>query len=102
MKAGRVLLPLERLELTGGTGQVQGPAFKAGIPEVQQYARLLGGGILADYRNSEKLLKLKLLFADNTFFDVFSFRLIHGDPKTALKELNSVVITEETALRSEE
>ena len=85
--------------LTGGTGQVQGPAFKAGIPEVQQYARLLGGGILADYRNGEKLLKLKLLFADDTFFDVFSFRLIHGDPKTALKELNSVVITEETALK---
>jgi putative ABC transport system permease protein len=85
--------------ITGGTGQVQGPAFKAQVPEIKEYVRLLGGGISADYRNSEKLLKLKLLFADETFFDVFSFQLIHGNSATALKELNSVVITEEAALK---
>jgi putative ABC transport system permease protein len=85
--------------ITGGTGQVQGPAFKTEVPEVLEYARLLGGGIFSDYKANEKLLKLKLLFADDTFFDVFSFKLIHGNPKTALKELNSVVITEATALK---
>lgn len=85
--------------VTGGTGQVQGPAFKAQVPEVKEYARLLGGGIFADYRNSEKVLKLKSVFADDTFFEVFSFSLIHGNPKTVLKELNSVVITEEAALK---
>lgn len=85
--------------VSGGTGQVQGPAFKAQVPEILEYTRLLGGGISADYRTNEKLLKLTLLFADDTFFDVFSYKLIHGDPKTALKELNSVVITEATALK---
>jgi putative ABC transport system permease protein len=85
--------------ISGGTGQVQGPAFKAKVPEVLEYTRLLGGGIFSDYRANEKLLKLKLFYADDTFFDVFSFTLIHGDPKTALKELNSVVITEATALK---
>ena len=85
--------------ISGGTGQVQGPVFKAQVPEILEYTRLLGGGIFSDYRANERLLKLKLLYADDTFFDVFSFKLIHGDPKTALKGLNSVVITEATALK---
>lgn len=89
----------DQATISGGTGQVQGPFFKARIPEIQQYARIMGGSIYSDYRTDQKLLKLKLLFADETFFDVFSFKLIHGDAKTALKELNSVVITEETALK---
>jgi putative ABC transport system permease protein len=81
----------------GGTGQVQGPAFKAQVPEIVNYTRLLGGGITSDYHSGEKLMNLKTVFADDTFFDVFSFNFIHGDPKTALQELNSVVITEQTA-----
>jgi putative ABC transport system permease protein len=28
--------------VTGGTGQVQGPAFKAQVPEIVNYTRLLG------------------------------------------------------------
>jgi putative ABC transport system permease protein len=35
--------------------------------------------------------------ADTTFFDVFSFQLIKGDPKTALKDVGGLVITEEMA-----
>ena len=85
--------------ITGGTGQVQGPTFKAQIPEIKEFVRLLGGGIFAEYRHNEKLLKLNSLFADDTFFDVFSFELIRGNSATALKELNSVVITEEAALK---
>ncbi|HZH36147.1 MAG TPA: ABC transporter permease, partial [Flavisolibacter sp.] len=85
--------------ITGGTGQVQGPAFKSQVPEIREYVRLLGGGIFADYRHDEKRLKLRLLFADDTFFDVFSFPLVYGSPATALKDLNSVVITEEAAMK---
>ncbi len=32
----------------GGTGQVQGPAFKNGVPEVESYVRILGGDIYSD------------------------------------------------------
>jgi putative ABC transport system permease protein len=85
--------------LTGATGQVQGPAFKAQIPEVVKYTRVLGGGITSDYNAGEKVLKLKTLFADDTFFDVFTFKFIHGNPATALNELSAAVITEETALK---
>jgi len=35
--------------------------------------------------------------ADSSFFKVFDYEFIHGDPNTALKEDNAVVLTEESA-----
>ena len=35
--------------------------------------------------------------ADSTFFKVFDYEFIHGDPTTALKEDNALVLTEESA-----
>ncbi len=83
----------------GGTGQVQGPAFKAAVPEVLDYVRILGGDIYGEMRHEHTTLKLQLLFADSSFFHMFSFPLLQGDSATALRELNSVVLTERTALR---
>jgi putative ABC transport system permease protein len=37
--------------------------------------------------------------ADSAFFKVFDYKFVHGDPKTALKEDNAIVLTEETALK---
>jgi putative ABC transport system permease protein len=86
-------------QMSGGTGQVQGPAFKAAIPEVEENVRVMGGAIFGDIRTDQKAFKLQLLFVDDNFFNVFSFKLIHGNPKTVLKDVGSVVITEETALK---
>ena len=36
----------DNIETIGGTGQVQGPAFKAGVPEVKSYVRVIGGEYL--------------------------------------------------------
>ena len=36
---------------------------------------------------------------DSTFLDVFTFSMVKGNPRIALREPNSVVITEETAQR---
>jgi putative ABC transport system permease protein len=88
-----------KVTTSGGTGQVQGPAFKAQVPEVLQYARLMGGDIYGDVRHESKAFKLQLLFVDSTFFDIFSFKLLRGDAATALNNVNSVVITERTARR---
>ena len=82
---------------TGGTGQVQGPAFKAAVPELKQYVRVFGGAIFNDIRTEDKNLKLRPLFVDPAFFEVFTFRLLHGDSKTALRDVNAVVVTESTA-----
>ncbi|MEP2026696.1 MAG: ABC transporter permease [Reichenbachiella sp.] len=44
-----------------------------------------------------KKLVLSGLWASNGFFDVFTFPMIEGDPRTALAESNSLVLTETTA-----
>ncbi|MEO7045821.1 MAG: ABC transporter permease, partial [Ferruginibacter sp.] len=84
---------------SGGTGQVQGPAFKAGVPEITDYTRIFGGGIASDVRAGDKSLRLQILFADDNFLNLFDFPLLHGDPQTVLKDLGSVIITEATAIK---
>lgn len=81
----------------GGTGQVQGPAFKDGVPEVASYLRVLGGDIYSNVAAENKTLQLQPLFVDDNFFDVFTFHLLRGNPKTVLSDISSVVITENTA-----
>ncbi len=39
----------------------------------------------------------KILFADSTLFDVFSFKLLEGDPKNALSGLDKMVLSASTA-----
>jgi putative ABC transport system permease protein len=86
-------------QLSGNTGQLQGPVFKAQVPEIVDYSRVMGGDIYGDIIANNKVLKQQLLFADESFFRVFSFPLIKGDPATALHDIGSVVITESTALK---
>ena len=87
----------EKLQTIGGTGQVQGPAFKEAIPEVKTFVRVLGGDIYSDVIANEKALHLKPLFVDANFFDVFSFPLLSGNPQKVLTDINGVVVTETTA-----
>lgn len=61
-------------------------------PEVECYTRL--------YQNSESVENLQhekiafhFLMADSTFFRMFSFRLLEGEPSEVLKIANSVVLT---------
>ncbi len=80
-----------------GTGQPQGPAFKEAVPEIADYTRLMGGDIKGDVIANNKTLNLQMLFVDESFFNIFSFPLLRGDPSTALKDISSVVITETIA-----
>src|SRR5829696_4252280 len=57
----------------GGTGQVQGPAFKTSIPEIKSYTRILGGDIYSNVNANNKTIKIRPLFVDNNFLQVFSF-----------------------------
>ncbi len=84
---------------TGGTGQVQGPAFQAQVPGIMHYTRVMGGEIFGDVRHGHNAFKLQLLFVDSSFLDVFTFPLVEGNPRTALQNVNSVIITRKTALK---
>ena len=85
--------------MTGGTGQVQGPAFKAAVPEVMDYTRVFGGAIFDDVRSGDKHLSLQTLFVDDNFLTLFDFRLLSGEPRAVLADMSSAVISESAALR---
>ncbi len=74
-----------------------GPAMKADFPEIQNNTRVepLSSLILI---NDDKKLEVKESFAaDNEFLSVFSYPLLAGNPKTALKEPNNIILTETLA-----
>ena len=68
-------------------------------PEVEQTCRLrTSGGWLV--RQGDRVFTetdREFLFADSTFFDVFSFELLKGDPSTCLTDPRNVVLSEEYA-----
>lgn len=76
-------------------------AFLDEFPEVEKVVRIYNE-IDREYsvRYKDKIFNESgFLHADDSIFEVFTFPLIEGDPATALKEPNSVIITKETAER---
>lgn len=74
-----------------------GNAFKNNFPQVEDYVKIVGAGPVLAINNDKKIVLEKSYFAGPSFFNIFSYPLISGDPKTALNEVNSAVITETAA-----
>ncbi|MEQ8627351.1 ABC transporter permease [Ekhidna sp.] len=51
----------------------------------------------ADIAKGENIINVRGHYSTTEFFDVFSFDLKSGDPATALKEPNSIILTEKAA-----
>jgi putative ABC transport system permease protein len=81
--------------LQGNTGHFQGPKFSAGVPEIRAFVRYQGSR--KDMKQGTEVKSQEAFIADSSFFSVFSFPLLSGNPKTALKDPKSVVISEELA-----
>lgn len=82
--------------MTSTTCPPMAEAFVKEIPGIEQSTRIadMWGSGVVKYDPSNLLFTEELLFyADSNFFDFFSFRLLEGDPKKALLEPNSVVLT---------
>lgn len=73
-----------------------GPALKADLPDVAQFARLQSAGEVF-LITPKGTVKEEAAFTDPAFFDMFSFPVLYGDPATALGDLNSVVLTKAMA-----
>jgi len=69
-----------------------GPYLKRHVPEVLEAVRLqrIRDKLFVQYHDN-KFFEKDILIADESVFDVFSFRLIRGDPKSALKTASDVV-----------
>jgi putative ABC transport system permease protein len=73
-------------------------SIRAEFPQVQQVTRLINLGVLVQ-KGSVKFQETHTIWADSSIFSVFDFPLIYGDPRTALKEPNSVVLSESAAVK---
>ena len=74
------------------------PTLEAEVPEVAHAVRLAARNELPVVRLATQMQgKHHALLADPAFFEVFSFRFKQGNPPTALKTPNALVITETLA-----
>ena len=80
-----------------GGAFAEGNAFKNNFPQVEDYVKVVDAGSILAINNDKKIVLEKTYFASPSFFNIFSYPLISGDPKTALRDVNSVVITETVA-----
>ncbi|WP_439557776.1 FtsX-like permease family protein [Dyadobacter sp.] len=63
------------------------------LPEVEAFTRVSGGSFLVR-KGDLKFQEENTLFADSSLFQVFDFKLLKGNPKTALKSQLSLVLSE--------
>ena len=73
------------------------PAMKAEFPEIETATRIdmEGGGVIT---YAGKTLKANdIIFADESFFNVFSYNFLYGNAANALVKPQSIVITESLA-----
>ncbi len=76
---------------------LQGSAMVREIPQVEQYTRIRWYGGFLIKKGNENVQENRVGYADSTLFEVFTLPVISGNPKTALKEYHSLVITESMA-----
>jgi len=73
---------------------ILGPTFHEEIPEIEKYCRVDFASNRLMWSNPEnKYLEGSIMYADSTFFDLFTIDLLEGDPTTCLDEPNTILIS---------
>ena len=67
--------------------------LKTDYPEVEESTRLIQSGRHLFDRGESEFFEEEVSYADSNIFRVFSYKFIEGDPRTALTEPNSIVLT---------
>jgi putative ABC transport system permease protein len=72
------------------------PALLNDFPEVKDAVRVERLSAIIRYQG-ESYVERKILLVDPSFFNIFTFPLIEGDPEKALSDLHSIILTERAA-----
>ena len=74
-------------------------AIQKEVPEIGYVVRLMPGWGHKFYvrKGERRFIEENVYRADSSIFDVFTFEFLQGNPKTALKDLHSLVLTESMA-----
>jgi len=79
------------------TGAIYGETINDKIPEIVDFSRVYPIELsLWNHLNSNQ--EERVMFCDKGFFNVFTYKFERGDPKTALAEPYTVVLTKKAAL----
>ena len=81
----------------GQTASAPGPRFAAAFPQIESYVRINNWMPYVVRHGDRTFVEPRFLFADSTFFTMFSFPLIEGEPRTALDGPGKIVITRSMA-----
>ncbi len=80
------------------TSHAVGPDLLEHFPEVTGMTRVAGWNTPVNiWQDGRYVTSSQSMYAESSFFDVFSFKLLRGNPQTALTEPFSVVITKDFA-----
>ena len=74
-----------------------GPAMKADFPEILNNTRVEPMGSLILIDGDKKMEVKETMAVDNEFLSIFSYPLLAGDAKTALKDPNTIILSETLA-----
>ncbi len=76
-----------------------GPQVAQDYPDVQAYVRFIDmDRTLFKYEDKE-FNEEKFYYVDSTLFDIFTYKVVKGEVKTALEEPNKIILTEKTAAK---
>tara|TARA_R110000796_G_scaffold71409_4_gene162106 strand:+ start:27656 stop:30118 length:2463 start_codon:yes stop_codon:yes gene_type:complete len=73
--------------------------LKEEYPEIQNFARFMNAGRQLFRIGDKNIYQDNLYFADSSTFSMFTHDFIEGNPKTALSEPKSIILTETAAKR---
>ena len=74
-----------------------GPALLADFPEIEKVVQFMSPASLLLQHGDKRFQQDNLLIIDSTAFDVFSWKMLSGNPHTALTAPNSIVLTRTVA-----
>lgn len=81
------------------TSRVLAEMMQETYPEIQSFARFQNAGRQLFRRGDQQHYVDNMMFADSTVFDMFTHEFVYGDPKTALDEPRSIVLTQSVSKR---
>src|ERR1700733_14814830 len=96
-KADRIYrVTLNAIDFNSNTALAVAPAMRTDFPELDVSQVMYSHEVMVKINNN-RFREKDFAFADEYFTNIFDYQWIAGDPKTALKEPNSIVLTESVA-----
>jgi putative ABC transport system permease protein len=74
-----------------------GPTMRAEFPEIKNFTRISWKYKYQVTQKEKRVIMPAMFFVDSTFLQVFDFKLLKGNPATALQKPNSMVLTQASA-----